>query len=512
MTLPLYESASRRVGESKTRAPGSSSLRLFVSPIPNERPYVFFLLLGLLVAGPVWAQQNGADRVQRNAQAEEAFERALEAFEAENYAIAYARFLEVYERFALHRKTTAAMLMAGKALYRNGEYRRAVEVLTALQRDYPTSSYRTDAGRTLGFAQQKLREEELRGAPIRLGIALPMNRADRALTQTLFTGIRMAVDEYNRNSLRPVKMIFRDTQNSPSGARSAIEALTGQAVDVVVGPLYSEEAQEAARTAEREGMVLLAPLATDDGVAQGRQSVFQANPTMGARGAAMARFALEDLQMRSIGVVAESGNAISERMAEGFHKEALRLGGNVVFYELLTSSGDWSQLPERIGSEALASVDGLYLPIHRDRDRDMHRLMEGALASLDQLPAPPRVLGGSQWHDVPFQGTASAFDVTYTDVFHVDDAQDEVRRFKQRYRELSEGQQPRRLAYVGYDVASFLIVHLTQRLDREQPLPDLLRTADVYQGLGTRIKFSDDHINEALFLLHYATAGITLLR
>ncbi len=465
-----------------------------------------FVIVLLLAAGPAAAQTTGADPVQRNDQAEVVFEVALQAFEAENYAIAYQQFREVYERFRLHRKTTAAMLMAGKALYRNREYDRAEEVLSRFLRDYPTSGYRTDAGRTLGFAQQKLREEELRAAAIRIGITLPMNSEDRGLTQSLFTGIRVAVDEYNRNALRPITMVFRDSRNTQAGAQQAVTALVEEQVDVIVGPLYSTEAQEAARTAERESVVLIAPLATDEGIARGRGYVFQANPTINERGAFMARQAIDGLGLRRLGIAAESGNIISERMAEGFHREALRLGVRVDFYELLTSSRDWSQLPDLVGNDAIMAVDAVYLPVHRDRDRDAHRIMRETLISLGRLASPPRVLGGSKWHDVSFSGQASGLGVTYSDVFYVDDEYAEVQTFKRRYRELSNGQQPNRLAYVGYDVATFLILHLAQ--GQGHPLQELLRASDTFQGLGTRIKFNEENTNEALFLLRYTDTGI----
>ena len=483
----------------------------------NRRPYVhtfilpYVFLLLLLVAGPAAAQTTGADPVQRNAQADIDFEAALQAFEAENYALAYQTFRAVYERYPLHRKTTAAMVMAGKALYRNREYARAVELLTQFREDFPTSGYRATAGRTLGFAQQKAQEEELRANAIRLGIALPLNREDRVLTQSLFTGMRIAVDEYNTRALRPITMVFRDSRNTQAGAQQAVEVLAEEDVDVIVGPLYSGEAQAAAGTAEGQGIVLIAPLATDEGVARGRRYVFQANPTISERGAFMARMAIDSLGLRRVGVAAEKDNTISERMAEGFHQEALRLGADVMFYELLASSRDWTQLPDLVGNDALSSVEAVYLPIHRDRDRDAHRIMEETLTSLSRLPSPPRVLGGSKWHGVSFAGQARSLNVTYSDVYYVDDGQSEVRTFKRKYREVSGGQQPGRLAYVGYDVASYLIIHLAQQMG--QPLPDLMRASGVYRGLGTRIKFSQGGgSNEALFLLGYTSAGIELLR
>ncbi len=476
----------------------------------------FCFLLGLfamalwLAAVPVAAQPAGEDPVLRNERAEVAFEQALQLFEEEDYEGAYQRFREVYEQYALHRKTTAAILMAGKALYRSGEYEPVVTLLRAFLQDYPTSGFREAAGRTLGFAQQKLREQERQAEAIRLGIALPLNRNDTPLTQALFNGIRLAVEEHNRTAQRSVRMVFRDTKNTPLGARQAVMALVDERVDVIIGPLYSGEAQAAAGTAEREAVVLVAPLATDEDVARGRRYVFQANPTITLRGAAMARLAFNDLRLRSIGVVAESGNSISERMAEGFQEEARRLGVDLEFFQLLATSRDWGQLSELVGGDVLTRIDAVYLPVHRDFDRDAHRLIQETLSGLDRLASTPRVLGGSKWRDVPFKSQASAFDVTYTDVFYVDASQPAVQAFRRRYRELTEGQQPGRLAYVGFDVARYLILHLARQA--EQALPERLRSADLYQGLGTRIEFNDENANEALFLLHYNNADIVLLR
>lgn len=463
----------------------------------------------LLAVGSAFAQPVG-DPVPRNAQAEAVFEEGLQAFESEDYAAAYLDFRVVYEQYAVHRKTTAALLMAGKALYRNRDYAGAVELLTAFLRDYPTSGYREAAGRTLGFAQQKHREDELRSNAIHLGIALPLSANDEPLTQDLFNGVRLAVNAYNQTAMRPVRMTFRDTRNTEEGARQAVTALANAGVDVIIGPLYSDEAEAAAGTADREQVVLVPPLATEEAVAQGRRFVFQANPTITMRGAVMARLAVDDLRLRRVGVAAESGNSISERMAEGFQEEALRRGGEVAFFELLSGARDWVQLPDLVGHDALASVDALYLPIHRDNDRDAHRLIEETLRNLAAVASPPRLLGGSKWRDVAFTRQASTFGVVYADDFYVDDARSEVLTFKRTYRELAEGEQPGRLAYVGYDVARYLIRHLTSA--SRETLADVLREADLYEGLGMRIKFNRDNTNEAMFFIEYADGAARLLR
>ncbi len=481
----------------------------FSSTPGTLRPWLCLVFLLAVLGGaaqPATAQQDG-DQVPRIDEAEAIFRQALDAFDAQDYGMAFRRFRIVYEAYPLHRKTTAAILMAGKALYRDGDAVRAAELLTEFVRAYPTSGYQDEARRTLELAERKLRGDQEAARVLRLGIALPLNPDEAPLTQALFNGIRLAVEAHNRTEDRAVQMIFRDTRNSQIGARQAVSTLTGTAgVDVILGPLYSNEAEAAAGAAESAGVVLVAPLATDEGVARGRRYVFQANPTIVSRGVLMARLAVEDLGARAVGVAAERGNSISERMAEGFQEEALRLGADVAFFELLPSSRDWGQLSERVGPEALRAIDALYLPVS---GRNAGRSIEAALNSLDRANVSPRVLGNSEWDGLASKRLASAFGVVYTEDFFVDEADAAVEAFDRDYRRLA-GQAPGRLAYVGYDVARFLLAQLT-RADGAS-LPEALRRAEPYQGLGTRIDFRQSNANEAIFFLRFRNDEAVLYR
>ena len=459
--------------------------------------FALMLLAGLAAApGPAAAQE----AVPRIDEAEAIFGQALSAFEAEDHGLAARRFRFVYDSYPLHRKTTAAILMAGKALYRAGDPQAAIDLLTEFRRSYPTSSYLDEADQTIRFARQALdaREDE----PIQLGIALPLGSQDVAFTQTLFNGIRLAVDQHNRQAERRVRMVFRNTNNTAVGARNAVAELAGGA-DVIVGPLYSEEAEAAAVAAERAGVVLVAPLATDETVSAGRRYVFQANPTITARGAQTARRAVQELGVRRVGIVAEEGNSISERMAEGFEEEARRLGADVVFYELLPGPRAWADLTERVDESALRAAEAVYMPVSgRTAQSQIERVLDG----FERLGVLPRVLGNSEFRDLPFRDQASDFGVLYADDFHVQES-DAVRIFRQNYRQLAD-RDPDRLAYVGYDVTRFLLAQLV-REDRE-PLPAAMRAAGRYQGLGMDIDFREGNANTALFFLHYRD-GRTIL-
>ena len=474
--------------------------------------FVLALVVALLVGRPAAAQEGGAAPVPRNEDAELVFDQALEAFEQGDYGMAYRRFRLVVQDYPLHRKTTAAMLMAGKALYRSGEFDQAIDVLGRLIEQYPSSSYLDEARRTRQFARQQLDHTEETREVTRLGVLLPPAEGDNTTrTQALFNGVRLAVDELNEAGGGPVQMIYRSTGSSAAAARRAAEELVRQDVDAIVGPLFSEAAVAAGRVAEEAGVVMMAPLATDPAVSRNRQYVFQANPTIAMRGRQMARFVNSSLvTVDVVGVAAEEGNAASEQMAESF-REAWRQGGKqLAFYKLVPGESGWRDLPNQLGSGNIQEVDAIYMPIVGS---NATQLIGAALSGLEQVDERVRALGNSAWHDLPFKQQASLFNTTYARVFYVDDGED-VEQFRQRYRALA-GNAPRRelverLAFTGYDVARFLLTTLREQPGR--PLPEALRQRSLYQGIGIRLNFESGNVNEALYYLRYRNGQIRLLR
>lgn len=496
----------------------------------------------LSLAVPSVRAQTEAPAIPQIEEAEALFEQALAAFERGDYALARRRF-QLINEYELNQKTTAALLMTGKAFYRMGEYRRAIDVLNTLIQRYPDTSYRDEARQVLEYAHRALQSSR---APdvIRLGIALPLKAGDAPLAQALFNGIRLAVEEHNglpgssdsteRVRLaatradggipdRVVRMYFRDTRSHPDSARAAVDSLVNiDRVDAIIGPLRSPEAQEAAEATERAGVVLMAPLANDESVSAGRRYVFQANPTITMRGEIMARFAVRGLLVDNVGVIFERGNSYSERMAEGFRQEIRRRKAKVVFNEELPNPRAWSRLPEQFAADSLsrdsvAAAEAIYLPIS---GQDAQGRIQDALTGLDRISRrygmSLRVLGNTQWHNLPVEKQASQFLATYTNDFYVDETRPAVRDFVRRYRRLT-GELPdemdatrRRLAFTGYDVARFLLQRMSRTSGR--PLEEKIRNAPQYEGLGIRIDFKGDNVNHAMFIHRYRNGQIERVR
>jgi tetratricopeptide (TPR) repeat protein len=520
------------------------------------------------------------DTIPRNPDAELMFEQGVSAFERGDYEKAAERFRLVND-YGLTRETTAALVMQGKALLRLARYQEAVDVLDTLMERYPNTSYKNEAQRVLHVARERLKESGRRVDTLRVGVALPMTDEFVALSQAMFNGIRLAVDEHNGlrrryvppsgfqappdsfdvaqtaplygdslaqaegritvttdtdtvrvDSLQIVteqtgrpdwiaKMHFRRTDGTPDGARAAVDSLLQQdEVDVILGPLFSRTARAAGTVAERNRTLFVAPLATDESVSEGKEYVFQTNPTISLRGRIMARFTSESLLTESASIVYEKGATNSERMADGFRAEAKQRGLKVPFTLRLDSPRGWSQLPEVIGEDStitdtmFAETEAFYLPI---TGRNATGKIQDALTGFGRLNTDARILGNSYWHGLSVVKEASKFTATYANDFNVQTKRPTVQRFIRRYRLLT-GDTPdnlssvreQRLAYTGYDVADFLLTTLTPSGPR--PDPEDLRSAPVYEGLGMRIDFREGNVNRAMFFHRYRNNQVELLR
>ena len=452
--------------------------------------------------------------------AESVFRTAVQAYDDQQFDVADRLFGVVANNYEFHKKTTAALLMQGKALYQNQQYQQAIEVLRNLTNRYPTSRYINEAQQIIAYADLGVNNVVVESQSFKLGIALPLNAEAAALSQQLFNGIRMAVDEYNQSiaslndSLdRPeILMIFRDTENNVSQTRQVIRDLIDvENVDAIIGPLFSSEAIAAAEEAERSNTVMIAPLATAKEVSENRRFVFQANPTLEVRGKLMARFVVRGLGLESIGLITDYTNSESLGMARGFERELSELGVALEYQHFISDARSWFRLGDEISRDTLLLARAVYLPINGG---NASTLIGGALGSLGRMGVGSRlrILGNVEWHNIANVSLASNYSATYSNDFYVASDDSIAINFQNRYIS-TYSESPSRLSYSGYDVTAFLTRQLNLVVfSPSLNLEAILRGAPPFQGVGIRIDFSNGNVNESMFYHRYRDGNQDLLR
>ena len=474
------------------------------------RPLVLALFLAAATAAPS-AQPTSADPIPA---AEAAFQDGLARFRSGEFEEARRLFDQAATGYDYHARTTAALLMAGRAAYAAGDTEGALAAANILVDAYPRSRYVAEG--------EALRETARSGGalvlePFGLGVIMPSSGPNGYLGQALFNGVRIAVDEHNAradagSTRRRVRMVFRDTEGTPDGAADAARDAIAEGADVLIGPLFSQGALAAAAVANEAGAPLLAPLATDEAVSRGRPFVFQANPTFPERGRAMARYAVDRLGLDRVGMAAQASTP-GEEMGRAFVDEARRLGATVAFSTQLASAADWADLDRRVGSP-IESVQAVYLPV---TGQGAATSAGESLRALEALRNPPRPLGNSEWEGLgTSQRTrASRLGSLFTRDFFVAPGTADV--FGRRYRELSRLDQPDRIALIGYDVARFVIEQMETSDEGgaspapAQALADQIRRARQFQGIAHRFEFGGGQVNRALFILGYRDGRAVLL-
>lgn len=430
----------------------------------------------------------------------------VEHFESGNYSLARSAFDGVLRDFRDNTATTTAVMLAAKSAYRQRLFEDVLTYLNGFASSYPSSGYVSEAR---FLSDLSVRAIKYSGTDSRtIGVILSLNEEERIQTQEMFNGIRLAVDYYNQNSSdRSVRMIYRDSDGGPPAVRKAVRELARQDVDLIIGTLFSEDAIAAANEAERQRVVFIAPLATDERVSSAKEYAFQANPSMSVRGAAMARFAVNGLRMDSLGVIlALDDRKISERLADGFIQEASRLGADIGFILILQDESPLFQLAVQLPPDTLKGIDAVYIPL---ASRDPVSLAGAIFSNLDRISKDVRVLGNSAWHNLPQLSHASAYTTTYGNDYlvHIESADYQV--FREKFKILS-GTEPGRLGVTGYDVTTYMLNALSS--GSMGSLADVIRRQRPFEGLGMRIHFNGMNVNQSLYYHRYRDNILSLIR
>ncbi len=459
-----------------------------------------------LVAVALWlcampaAGQAGRIDTTGTAAAHALFDEAIALYEADEFGASFELFAEVSESYAHTDRATAALLMAGKALFAGGQYEFASEWLDRLITDHPDSRYVGSALQTKKLADDAAkRREHFKRSLFRLGVAMPLGQL--RFSRPFVRGLLLAVEEHNAgHPTRPVRLVFRDSGGSGDRAAAAVNQLVSEdSVEAIIGPLYSEEAVAAAHIAQRTGILLLVPLATDESVSEGMSRVFQANPTFEMRGREMARYAVRRLRLQRFGVIVEQGTP-AETEARAFISEIGRLQAEVRLDLLLPGRSAWYQLGEYLSTDTLTYVDALYAPVSGAGAQERARaLLDGLSVFAPQL----RVLGSGEWADLPAPAQATRHSTLYSTDFSPARESSEARRFRERFRE-SYGSDPDedRLAATGYDVGHLLLSRLGSFYSADQ-LAAAIRSGEPYEGVTRRFHFAGGNVNTVLSFWEY---------
>jgi ABC-type branched-subunit amino acid transport system substrate-binding protein len=174
----------------------------------------------------------------------------------------------------------------------------------------------------------------------KIALILPLmedasSSAVKSLATELLEGVNFAMKEESSHprSQTPVSLEVRDSKRDTASALSAMRDVVSKSdVIGIVGPVFSNLVTACAPLANSSGIPMISPTATSNGLASLGSSVFQLHPDWATHGKAMARYAINDLGLKTLAILS-SDNAPESLAARSFYEEAVRLGARVVAFE-----------------------------------------------------------------------------------------------------------------------------------------------------------------------------------
>jgi branched-chain amino acid transport system substrate-binding protein len=204
--------------------------------------------------------------------------------------------------------------------------------------------------------------------PIRIGVFLPMSGSVAAFGRMEWLGIQTAQDMTDKVLGRTVKLVLKDSKNDPTEAVDAAESLiTENKVVGIIGGATSADALAGGSIAEKYGIPMISPSATNLLVTRDKKYVFRACFDDSFQSQAAARQARIAMGAETAAVIVDIAQAdYSVGLGNLFLKAFGEMGGKVLITVYIqTGDRDFrSQLSEVNG----ANPDIIYAPNYYTED------------------------------------------------------------------------------------------------------------------------------------------------
>ena len=324
------------------------------------------------------------------------------------------------------------------------------------------------------------------------------NAAELAVAEINETGgIQLADRKY------PVKLIIEDNAGkADQSASSAQKLITQQNVTAIVGPNASRYALPAAEIAETGKVLLITPWSTapkatlNSKTNASKKYVFRACFIDPFQGRVLAKFALDNLQLKNAAVLYDVASEYNKGIAEIFREVYEQNGGKVVAFETYTTNDkDFSSQLTKIKQ---AAPDVIFLP-------NYYSEVPLQIQQAKRLGITVPFIGSDSWGSEELLKLAGKDCEGYYFSTHyaADAATETTKNFIARYK-TEYGTTPDDVAALTYDSFGLLWQALeTAGKNDRQAVRDALAKIPQYKGVTGNMQFkegSGDPVKSAVIL------------
>jgi branched-chain amino acid transport system substrate-binding protein len=182
-------------------------------------------------------------------------------------------------------------------------------------------------GRRIPTHVQSRRSPDRETIHNRIGLLCPLTGRFSALGKEFLKGALVAVREAREYGIKTVELVVGDTKSSSLETREAtLTLIEEEKVSAIVGGVLSTTTITAAQTAQYQGTVLYSTVASEDGIGDIGDHIFQIRSDFDIEIAAVARIACIEMGLRRIAVLAANTTAMGH-LISNLESEINRSGG-----------------------------------------------------------------------------------------------------------------------------------------------------------------------------------------
>ena len=298
------------------------------------------------------------------------------------------------------------------------------------------------------------------GGTLKIAILAPLSGDVATFGESTRDGAMMAIDEWNADGGvlgQQIETIVEDSQCSAEAAVSAANKVIDQdGVKFIIGEVCSSASIPISEVAMAKGVLQMSPTSTNPSVTvdefgKTKGLIFRACFIDPFQGTVAAKFALDNLGVKTAAVLLDQGNDYVRGLAEYFRDAFEAGGGQVVVWETYTGEDqDFSAILTKVKD---AAPDILYLP-------DYYSTVNLIAAQAREKGVTAVMMGGDGW-DSPDLDTEAVDGGYHTNHYSAEDPRPEVQDFVSKYQE-KYGAVPDALATLAYDATNILLLAMEE--------------------------------------------------
>jgi len=249
---------------------------------------------------------------------------------------------------------------------------------------------------------------------------------------TALNGVRFAVEELNQQGGvlgKQLELLEFDNKSTSLGSKLAAKMAVKAKVITVFGANWSSHSLAMAPVFQAAGIPMISPFSTNPRVTLVGDYIFRICYTDLFQGKIVARFAIQDLNAGTAGVLINANSAFSEGLANLFIQSYRQQGGKILFVKhYLEKTADFTPFLDEIRT---FRPEVIFLPGHiKDSSFIIKQARIGGIKSI--------FIGGDGWNESMYKAVGSVIEGNYyANQWHQDGSGQKNRRFVEKYRHRS---------------------------------------------------------------------------